>query len=139
MNIHKKLLGLKFKTCQPHKMISDGWTQPYRMVLDDTNITSKYINGKWERIETKKIHPKWEKFYKLVFDESLTIWIKTNQSVINDIWLEGKSIKDGVENVYSFNQSYQFNNQLQIASKKDILKKLPTKVQRDFILSDIFK
>ena len=85
MNIHKKLLGLKFKTCQPHKMISDGWQQPYRMVLDDTNITSKYINGKWERIETKKEHPKWEKFYKLVFDESLTIWIKTNQTVLGNI------------------------------------------------------
>lgn len=121
-----------FSVCSPHKKTND-WREPYRMIPDDKDTERKLINSKWVYVEVKKIHPKWQKFYKLKFDETLTIWIKTLRNVLCDIWLEGKSIEDGVKNIYTYNQS---NN---ILNKNDILKKLPTKVQRDFILNDIFK
>jgi hypothetical protein len=132
MNIHKKLISMGFSVCSPHK-ITNEWREPYRMIPDDKETKRKLINDKWVYVEVKKIHPKWQKFYKLNFDENLTIWIKTNQSVINDIWIEGFSVEDGVKNIYT----YVSNNA--IFNKNDILKKLPIKVQRDFILNDIFK
>jgi hypothetical protein len=132
MNIHKKLTSMGFSVCSPHRITND-WREPYRMIPDDKLIENKLINGKWIKVESKKIHPKWQKFYKLNFDVNLTIWIKTNQNVINDIWIEGLSIEDGVRNIYT----YVSNNA--IFNKNDILKKLPIKVQRDFILNDIFK
>lgn len=121
-----------FSVCSPHKMTNE-WREPYRMIPDDKETERKLINGKWLYVEVKKVHPKWQKFYNLKFDETLTIWIKTIRNVLCDIWLEGKSIEDGVKNIYTYNQS---NN---ILNRNDILKKLPTKVQRDFILNDIFK
>lgn len=121
-----------FSVCSPHKKTNE-WRKPYRMIPDDKDTERKLINGKWVYVEVKKIHPKWQKFYKLKFDETLTIWIKTLRNVLCNIWLEGKSIEDGVKNIYTYNQSNI------ILNKNDILKKLPTKVQRDFILNDIFK
>jgi hypothetical protein len=132
MNIHKKLTSMGFSVCSPHKMTNE-WREPYRMIPDDKETERKLINGKWLYVEVKKVHPKWQKFYNLKFDETLTIWIKTIRNVLCDIWLEGKSIEDGVKSIYTYNQS---NN---ILNRNDILKKLPTKVQRDFILNDIFK
>lgn len=122
-----------FKVCAPHKLKED-WREPCRMVLDKTIIESKYINGKWVRVETNKVHPKWQRFYNLDFDETLKIWIKANQSVIYDIWVEGSSIEDGAKNIYNHNQVDS-----KISNNRDIIKKLPKRVQRDFILNDIFK
>jgi len=132
MNIHKKLLNMGFKVCGPHRVTTD-WREPYRMVPDDKIIENKLLNGKWTRVEIKKIHPKWQNFFKLIFDENLTIWIKTNQNLIIDIWIEGKSVEDGVKNIYTHSNNNPINN------KVDIFSKLPIKVQRDFILNDIFK
>lgn len=65
-----------FSVCSPHKMTNE-WREPYRMIPDDKETERKLINGKWLYVEVKKVHPKWQKFYNLKFDETLTIWIKT--------------------------------------------------------------
>lgn len=93
MNIHKKLISLGFIKCKPHKP-SDNWRETPHMILDDVEIKSILKNGKWERIEKRKEHPKWEQFYLLNFDSNLDIWIKLSRNSISQIWLDGDDIKD---------------------------------------------
>ena len=129
MNTHKKLLQMGFRPCKPHKL-NHNYHQLSEMVPDNIEINKTLLNGKWEYVSSNKVHPKWQKFYKLKFDETLTIWIKTIKNLILDIWIDGELIN--AENIYTHRDNV-------ILNKMDIIKRLPTKVQRDFILNDIFK
>lgn len=136
MNIHKKLISLGFVRCKPHKP-SHNWREPSHMVPDDTEVKSILKNGKWERIEKKKEHPKWEQFYLLKFDSNLDIWIKLSRNCIDQIWLDGEDIKDkwGVRMIKEINVK---NDKISFESKSDIIKTFPKRLQRDLILKEIF-
>lgn len=136
MNIHKKLISLGFKKCKPHKP-SDNWREPSKMVPDDIEFISILKNGRWERYEEKKEHPKWEQFYILKFDDNLNIWIKLRRNLIDQIWLDGEDIKDiwGHRTIKEININ---SEKLTFDSKSDIIKTFPKRLQRDLILKEIF-
>jgi len=135
MNTHKKLLSMNFKKCDPHKKHSEGWREPYKMVPDTHELKHQTVNGKRVIVNVKKDHPKWRIFYKMIFTESINIWVDTDKGQIKTIWLEGNIAKDGVEEIYEF---YKHGSIL-LESKKDIIKLFPKAIQRDFIISDLFK
>ena len=135
MNIHKKLLNMGFKKCDPHIKYHDRYNEPYKMVPDVYTNESKYVNGKSTTVKVKKVHPKWRIFYKMIFTEGINIWIDTDKGQIKTIWLEGNIAKDGVEEIY---EVYRHGSIL-LESKKDIIKLFPKSIQRDFIISDLFK
>jgi hypothetical protein len=135
VNTHKKLLGMGFKKCEPHKKHSDNWNDPYKMTPDTHEMKHQTVNGKRVFIQVKKEHPKWRMFYKLIFNESVNIWIDTDKGQIKTVWLEGIIAKDNVEVVYE----YYRNGVILLESKKDIIKLFPKAVQRDFIINDLFK
>ena len=132
MNLHKKLINMGFKVCQPHKIDYGRYLEPSKMVPDDHQVESKWVNGKRTQILTKKIHPRWKSFYKFKFTDQITIWIDSERGTITHIWLEGPITKTGVEVVYQggFKQPV-------IDSKKDLIKLFPLSIQRDFILRDL--
>jgi hypothetical protein len=135
VNTHKKLLGMGFKKCEPHKKHSDRWDDPYKMVPDTHEMKYQTINGKRVFVQVKKEHPKWRMFYKLIFNESINIWVDTDKGVIKTVWLEGLIAKDNVEEIYE----YYNRDALILESKRDIIKLFPKAVQRDFIINDLFK
>jgi hypothetical protein len=73
-------------------------------------------------------------FYKMIFTDTINIWVDTEKGQIKSIWLEGNIIKDGVEEIYEF---YRHGSFL-LESKKDIIKLFPKAIQRDFIINDLF-
>jgi len=135
VNTHKKLLGMGFKKCEPHKKHSDRWDDPYKMVPDTHEMKYQTINGKRVFVQVKKEHPKWRMFYKLIFNESINIWVDTDKGQIKTVWLEGLIAKDNVEEIYE----YYNRDALILESKRDIIKLFPKAVQRDFIINDLFK
>lgn len=135
MNTHKKLIGMGFKKCYPHKKHSENWREPYKMVPDTHEMKHQVLNGKRSYVEVKKEHPKWRIFYKLVFNESINIWVDTDKGQIKTIWLEGSIAKDNVEEIYR----HYMSGDLILESKRDIIKLFPKAVQRDFIINDLFK
>lgn len=134
MNIHKKLISIGFKRCEPHKP-SDNWREPSRMIADDKEVKTVFKEGKWIRLEKKKIHPKWEQFYLLEFDSNLNIWIKANRDHIKQLWLQGDEIKDKWG--HTIIQEINIDNNLK--SKSDIISLFPKRLQRDLIISELFK
>jgi hypothetical protein len=134
VNAHKKLLGMGFKKCEPHKKHSDRWDDPYKMVPDTHEMKYQTVNGKRVYIKVKKVHPKWRMFYKMIFTDTINIWVDTEKGQIKSIWLEGNIIKDGVEEIYDF---YRHGSFL-LESKKDIIRLFPKAIQRDFIINDLF-
>jgi hypothetical protein len=135
VNTHKKLLGMGFKKCEPHKKHSDRWDDPYKMVPDTHEMKYQTVNGKRVFVQVKKEHPKWRMFYKLIFNESINIWVDTDKGQIKTVWLEGLIAKDNVEEIYE----YYNRDALILESKRDIIKLFPKAVQRDFIINDLFK
>jgi hypothetical protein len=135
VNTHKKLLGMGFKKCEPHKKHSDRWDDPYKMVPDTHEMKYQTVNGKRVFVQVKKEHPKWRMFYKLIFNESINIWVDTDKGQIKTVWLEGSIAKDNVEVVYE----HYNRDAIILESKRDIIKLFPKAVQRDFIISDLFK
>ena len=124
-----------FKKCEPHRKHSENWNEPYKMVLDVYLDETKFVNGKRTLVKVKKIHPKWRMFYKMIFTDTINIWVDTEKGQIKTIWLEGNIAKDGVEEIYEF---YKHGSFL-LESKKDIIRLFPKAVQRDFIINDLFK
>ena len=124
-----------FKKCYPHKKHSENWREPYKMVPDTHEMKHQVLNGKRSYVEVKKEHPKWRIFYKLVFNESINIWVDTDKGQIKTIWLEGSIAKDNVEEIYR----HYMSGDLILESKRDIIKLFPKAVQRDFIINDLFK
>jgi len=135
VNTHKKLLGMGFKKCEPHKKHSDNWNDPYKMVPDTHEMKYQTVNGKRVFAQVKKEHPKWRMFYKLIFNEAINIWIDTDKGQIKTVWLEGIIAKDNVEVIYE----HYINGFISLESKRDIIKLFPKAVQRDFIINDLFK
>lgn len=134
MNIHKKLISIGFKRCEPHKPSSD-WRSPARMVVDNKETKSIYKDGKWTSVEKEKIHPKWQQFYLLEFDSNLNIWIKVNRDYIKQVWLQGNEVRDKWGEV----TIKEINIDNNIKSKSDIMRLLPKRLQRDLIINDLFK
>lgn len=134
MNIHKKLISIGFKRCEPHKP-SDNWREPARMIVDDKEFKSIFKDGKCVRIEKPKKHPKWEQFYLFEFDSNLNIWIKVNRDYIKQIWLQGSDIKDK----WGENNIKEINIDNTIESKSDIIKIFPKRLQRDLMINELFK
>lgn len=130
MNIHKKLKKLGFKSSEPVAIQRDGWRNPGYMSFYTKR--TKYDGESWNTVVEKVKCLKCEKFYKLDYNK-LTIWIKTKQSDLYNIWLEGSNIEDGVKEIYNFNEDKGL-----VKSKSDIFDKLPKEIRRDFILKDIF-
>jgi hypothetical protein len=130
-----------FKKCEPHVISRDRTNydfyknSPYKMVPDLYTIEIKFVDGKRTELKTKKVHQKSRLFYKMKFSEDITIWIDTINSQIFFIYIEGTSIKDGVETIYNF---YNMSS-IVLNSKRDIIKLFPKYIQRDFILKDLFK
>ena len=123
-----------FKKCEPHRKHSENWNEPYKMVPDVYLDETKFVNGKRTLVKVKKVHPKWRMFYKMIFTDTINIWVDTEKGQIKSIWLEGNIIKDGVEEIYEF---YRHGSFL-LESKKDIIKLFPKAIQRDFIINDLF-
>lgn len=135
MNINKKLLSAGFKPIKPHKMWRSDWRESYRMVPDNKiSVRLPYSN---EYVVKEKVHPKSYRFYKMIFNSSINIWVCSNNDIIFNIWLEGCNIEDGVSCFY--NHSEYTNNKNGILNWKDFLNVLPTEIMRDFILKDILK
>lgn len=134
MNTHKKLIGMGFKKCEPHIKHYDNYNEPYRMIPDVYVNETKFVNGKRTLVTVKKVHPKWRLFYKMVFTDTVNIWIDTDKGQIKTIWLEGNIAKNGVEEIYEF---YKHGSIL-LESKKDIIRLFPKAIQRDFIINDLF-
>jgi hypothetical protein len=135
MNTHKKLLDMGFKKCWPHKKHSDRWDDPYKMVPDTHEMKHQVLNGKRSYVEVKKEHPKWRIFYKMIFTDTINIWVDTDKGQIKTVWLEGNIAKNGVEEIYEFYK----HGQIALNGRKDIIKLFPKSIQRDFIISDLFK
>jgi hypothetical protein len=135
MNAHKKLLDMGFKKCEPHIKHHERYYEPYKMVPDVYSNETKTVNGKRTVVKVKKVHPKWRIFYKMVFTDTINIWVDTDKGQIKTIWLEGNIAKDGVEEIY---EHYK-KGQIILNSKKDIIRLFPKSIQRDFIINDIFK
>ena len=134
MNTHKKLIGMGFKKCEPHKKYSEKWNDPYKMIPDTHEMKHQTVNGKRVFIQVKKEHPKWRIFYKLIFNKVINIWIDTDKGQIKTVWLEGPIAKDNVEEIYR----HYMNGDLILESKRDIIKLFPKAIQRDFIINDLF-
>ena len=134
MNTHKKLIGMGFKKCEPHIKHYDNYSDPYRMIPDVYVNETKFVNGKKTLVTVKKVHPKWRLFYKMVFTDTINIWIDTDKGQIKTVWLEGNIVKDGVEEIYEF---YKHGSFL-LESRKDIIRLFPKAIQRDFIINDLF-
>jgi hypothetical protein len=134
VNAHKKLLSMGFKKCEPHRKHSENWNEPYKMIPDVYLDETKFVNGKRTLVKVKKIHPKWRIFYKMIFTDSINIWVDTEKGQIKSIWLEGNIVREGVEEIYEF---YKHGSFL-LESKKDIIKLFPKSIQRDFIINDLF-
>lgn len=105
------------------------------MVADDKEVKTVFKEGKWVRLEKKKIHPKWEQFYLLEFDSNLNIWIKVNRDHIKQLWLQCEEIKDKWDN----NTIQEINVDNNLKSKSDIISFFPKRLQRDLIISELFK
>ena len=123
-----------FKKCEPHRKHSENWNEPYKMIPDVYLDETKFVNGKRTLVKVKKIHPKWRIFYKMIFTDSINIWVDTEKGQIKSIWLEGNIVREGVEEIYEF---YKHGSFL-LESKKDIIKLFPKSIQRDFIINDLF-
>ena len=121
-----------FKVCYPHKIEYGRYTDPSKMVPDDTQVESNWLNGKRVQTVSKKVHPRWKKFYKFQFTDQITIWIDSQRDSITHIWLEGPITKTGVEVIYQGG-----SKQPVIESKKDLIKLFPLTIQRDFTLRDL--
>ena len=134
MNTHKKLIGMGFKKCEPHKKYSEKWNDPYKMIPDTHEMKHQTVNGKRAFVQVKKEHPKWRIFYKLIFNEAINIWVDTDKGQIKTVWLEGSIAKDNVEEIYR----HYMNGDLILESKRDIIKLFPKAIQRDFIINDLF-
>jgi len=128
MNLHKKLLSIGFKKCPFHKRDTNYIGSVDYMVIDDFEIKTEFINGIYKTTKIPKKRPKWDSFYRMKFTENLTVWIYTNQSGIEYIYLEGNRIQNGVERIQPTTE---------INSKSDIIKLLPKDVQRDITLNSI--
>lgn len=124
-----------FKKCEPHIKHYELYDEPYKMVPDVYANETKTVNGKRTVVKVKKVHPKWRIFYKMVFTDTINIWVDTDKGQIKTIWLEGNIAKDGVEEIYE----YYKQGQIILNSKKDIIRLFPKSIQRDFIINDIFK
>ena len=136
MNTHKKLLNMGFKKCEPHiKQYDNNKEFIYGMIPDVYVNEYKIVNSKRTLVKVKKVHPKWRLFYKMIFTDTINIWVDTDKGQIKTIWLEGNIAKDGVEEIYEF---YKHGSIL-LESKKDIIRLFPKAIQRDFIINDLFK
>jgi transcription elongation factor GreA-like protein len=136
VNTHKKLIGMGFKKCEPHiKHYDNNKESIYGMIPDVYVNEYKIVNSKRTLVTVKKVHPKWRLFYKMVFTDTVNIWIDTDKGQIKTIWLEGNIAKNGVEEIYEF---YKHGSIL-LESKKDIIRLFPKAIQRDFIINDLFK
>jgi len=89
VNIHKKLISIGFKRCEPHKP-SNNWREPAR---------------------------------------------KANRDHIKQLWLQGDEIKDKWG--HTIIQEINIDNNLK--SKSDIISLFPKRLQRDLIISELFK
>ena len=135
MNTHKKLLDMGFKKCVPHIKHSENYTEPYKMVPDVYTSESKFVNGKRTYVQVKKVQPKWRIFYKMIFTDSINIWVDTDKGQIKTIWLEGIIAKNGVEEIYEWYK----HGFITLNGRKDIIKLFPKSIQRDFIINDLFR
>lgn len=124
-----------FKKCEPHIKHYDNLKESIYGMIPDVYVNEyKIVNSKRTLVTVKKVHPKWRQFYKMVFTDTVNIWIDSDKGQIKTIWLEGNIAKNGVEEIYEF---YKHGSIL-LESKKDIIRLFPKAIQRDFIINDLF-
>lgn len=149
MNATKKLRELGFSKVPFHKPCEYNDGSCDNMVLD--NVIKKWDrkkDGSYGWIETPKIHPKSNSFWKLDFNERYTIWISVVNNLIFEIWLEDKLKRKPIgyrsrsslyAEVEPMQNIYKYDSVNKIASKKQILNLLPKEIRRDFLLKDLLK
>jgi hypothetical protein len=144
MNTHSKLREISFTRTEFYKPYEymDGGSE--NMVLD--NVVKKWTrrkDGTYGWIETRKVHPKSNSFWKLDFSERFTIWISVVSNNIDKVWLEDKDLKKplGYSNSdeYPLKTIYTYETINKIKSKRQIIDLLPTFIKRDFIIRDLLK
>lgn len=128
--MHKKLLELGFKRCEVLKL---DYTNQV-MVPDNVVIKTEMKNGKWVTTQAKKIHPKWNGFYRMVFSETIKIFILLETNKISRVYMSNKSISSEIYNIYS----PKAKDENFIISKGDIIKLFPKEMQRDFVINSLF-
>lgn len=148
MNATKKLRELGFTKIPFHK--PNTYNDGEAMILDDH--TTKHVidnkTGRYVQVKEKKIHPKQDSHWKLVFNEQYIIWIMVNNNVVDKVYLQdnfnktkktayGFSLRNDLTELYNFNGS--FGTSTKIVSKKQIINLLPLSIKRDFIIKDLFK
>ncbi len=138
MNIHRKITEIGFKRCEFHRMEYDYKYQCDSMILDDYEDKTEWVGHKRIVIRRKKIHPKWNYFYKLKFTDDVIIWALIEQSAIKNIWLEMKPVSLKTNRVTIIYDQYS-NRNTPLNSKVDIIKLFPKEIQRDFVLNSLFK
>ncbi len=148
MNATKKLRELVFTKIPFHK--PNPYNDGEAMILDDH--TTKHVidnkTGRYVQVKEKKIHPKQDSHWKLVFNEQYIIWIMVRNNVVDKVYLQdnfnktkktayGFSLRNDLTELYNFNGS--FGTAAKIVSKKQIINLLPLSIKRDFIIKDLFK
>ncbi len=116
-----------FRKCDPFIENSDFDFAKCRYI---DKIISDVFEMKNGNIKTIKKHPKWRKFYKLNFSENITIWVISNNDIISKVLLEENEIVEKV---------FKYDGRKNISSKGDFIKVFPKNIQRNFILSELFK
>lgn len=148
MNVIKKLRELGFTKIPFHK--PNPYNDGEAMILDEH--TTKHVidnkTGRYIQVKEKKIHPKQDSHWKLVFNEQYIIWIMVRNNVVDKVYLQDNfnkikkttyevSLRNDLTELYNFNGS--FGTATKIVSKKQIINLLPLSIKRDFIIKDLFK
>ena len=139
MNTHSKLREIGFKRTTFHK--PNEFLDGANMLPDNTE--RRWVLGKDGSrvcIETPKIHPKSNSFWKLNFSERYTIWVSVVSNNIDKIWLDDKEIVRlrGYSNESCLKTIYTYRD-IKITSKRQIINLLPADIKRDFIIRDLLK
>ena len=139
MNTHSKLREIGFTRTSFHKP---------NEFLDGANMLPDNTERRWGLrkdnshgwIETPKVHPKSNSFWKLNFSEKYTIWISVVSNNIDKIWLDDKEKVRlrGYSNESCLKTIYTYRD-IKITSKKQIINLLPADIKRDFIIRDLLK
>lgn len=120
-----------FRRCEPfaEKNIYNYDSNSYlsKIVSDVFEIKT---NSDGTVSKTIKKHPKWRKFYKLKFSEDITIWVIVDTDIISKVLLQKDNDLAKVYYKYGYKD---------ITCKVDFIRIFPISIQRDFILSKLFK
>lgn len=118
MNLNKKLINIGFKRIKPFKYSFGNIEYPY---LYDFKFDPKLGN-----IKVKKEFSKNNKFYRLEYNNYISIWLISKNDFVVNVFLKKN------ENVYEI----IFND---IKNKLDLIKILPKEIHRDLIINEILK